>query len=262
MGTGSAPAIVLAALVTATMSVALPAQDSVLYIGGGRASPAAPARPSSRTTDDLPNFLTPDQCARLLHFRDHDLADATQLAVSRLQINSAAVADFRRLRQDLEHTYTMSQVAATRDVLTETARQTIESLRTAVKTAEVLSTPSGEAKSIGQIIKTIATSGAKEALQAAATGELTGVRDRLDAASRNLDKGIQELLSQLAFVKRMNAMREGIAEMDRIMKTTLPTIDSDIALYEHAVAEARRNLASSNQELRDIDTTLRTACSP
>jgi hypothetical protein len=250
------------AVVVALHAAAPPthAQDSVIVLRSGRpATPAAPWR-YDRPLGDLPDWLSPDDCGRLVRFRDGELFRTARGAVSRAEINAEAAADLTALRADLSRTFTITDLLGARAAVVLSIREMVEVVRDAFQLAKFLSTPTGAPKTLAEIVVAVAREGGKAGADAIVEGKVDDYRRRLTQASQDLEGTLRQLILESERISRFTDLARATNEMHELAATKLPEIERRIEAYRVAARAANRDLEGVNAELSAIDATLRRAC--
>ena len=242
-------------------AVSAAAQDSVVILRGatGKDAPHLTVK-SGRPVGELPAFLTPDQCQRLLSYRDNDLARVHRTALGRAEVDADAAVDMQRLRDELQRNVSISDWIALRDANVYVIQQTVASVRAAFRVAEFLATPTGEPKTLGDIVTDIAKGARDAAGKAIAEGTVDEYRRRMNAAAADLNAALTRALSQAANLEKLNTLKAGQQAMHELLATTVPDLDASINAYRAAARDAASTVRQANDELSAIDATLRTAC--
>lgn len=252
-------AVLLTAALLAVHSAPLAAQDSVVIIRG-RAAPPPPALHSGRLVGVLPDFLTPDECQRLLRYRDGDLARAASGALASVDLASSVTPDLAHVKSELEHDYTASQWIAMRDALKYAADQTVTSVQRAFKLSTLLARPAGDPKTLGEIVETIAKGSAEQARDAVVQGKVDAYRQRVNDAAHDLDASLKKFLTEAYDLSKLTNLEQAQSEMRVLHDTRIAEIEANIAALRATSNAASRELGPINDELEAIDTTLRQSC--
>lgn len=242
-------------------AVRVAAQDSVVILRGatGRDAPRLTVK-SGRPVGELPAFLTPDQCQRLLSYRDNDLARVHRAALGRAEVDADAAVDMQHLRDELQRNVSISDWIALRDANVYVIQQIVASVRAAFRVAEFLATPTREPKTLGDIVSDIAKGARDAAGKAIAEGTVDEYRRRMNAAAADLNAALTRALSQAANLEKLNTLKAGQQAMHELLATTVPDLDASINAYRAAARDAASTVRQANDELSAIDATLRTAC--
>ena len=267
MSTNARPRLLAAAATlsigctTVAASSAGAQQDSVIWIRGsspGSVRPTPPRETAPRR--DLPDFLTPSECDRLVRYRDGDLARIARTQVTVAEVSADAAVDLAGFRRDLERTYSVSEWIAARDAVKYVADQTVATVRAAMSLATALARPDGAPKTVGELVRDLAKKGAEEAKDAVVKGKTDEYRRRINEAAADLDAALKRFALEATNASQIQNVERGRQETRALVQTRLPEIDAAITRYRAAVRDANAQLRSVNDELAAVDATLRQAC--